>query len=77
MNSNLDMIVSALELLNALNATPTKPADHPALISVVQLEQLVSFSMQNCAGVERTFADTDVFDTITEVAASLHHNVRW
>ena len=75
-NANLDMIVSACELLIALNATPTEPADHPVLKSVVQLEQLVSFSMQKCAGVERTFSDPDLFDIITKISASLPHSVR-
>ena len=67
--------MSARELLNALNATPTEPVDHPSLNSVTQLEQFVSFSMQNCAGLERTFADIALFDTITNNAASLPHSV--
>lgn len=74
-NANLDMILSARELLQALKATPSKPFDHPHLTSIAELEQLVLYSMLHCAGLERTFTDGDLFKDIVEAASSLSHTV--
>ena len=75
MNSNLDLIVSAVDLLKALNATPSSPGDHASLSSIEDLEEVVSYSMQHCAGIERVFTDHEVFERIAEAAAQLPHVV--
>ena len=67
------MIVSATDLLLALNVEVTEPCDHSALNSVSELEQLVAFSMLHCAGVERTFTELSVFHNLTNIAATLSH----
>lgn len=74
-NTNLDMVVSAIDLLKALKLQSTAPQDHSALSSLVELEQLVAFSMYHCAGVERIFTNQTLFNSITTVAASLPHVV--
>ena len=69
------MVVSAVDLLKALNLPSTAPQDHPSLNSLEKLEQLVAFSMYHCAGVERPFDDHTLFSHITTVATSLSHIV--
>ena len=76
MNANLDMIVSAVDLLKALDMDITLPCDHSNLSSTTELEQLVAFSMLHCAGIERVFTHQSLFDTIVNIAASLPHVVR-
>lgn len=71
------MVVSAVDLLKALNAKSTLPRDHPSLNSIADLEQLVAFSMYHCAGVERFFSDRLLFSNITSVAALQPHTVRY
>ena len=75
MNSNLDLIVSAVDLLNMLNATPSLPRDHASLESIETLQEVVAYSMQHCAGIERVFTDHNVFDMIATTATSLPHIV--
>ena len=74
-NANLDVIVSAIDLLEALNVSHTLPKDHSSLNSITHLEQLVAFSMLHCAGMERTFADLKLFNNIISIAESLPHKV--
>ena len=74
-NANIDLIVPALSLLKALNVSHTAPSDHSSLNSVMQLEQLVSFSMLHCAGIERVFSDPELFTHIVQVAETLPHTV--
>lgn len=69
------MVVSAVDLLKALNLTSTTPQDHPSLNSLEKLEQLVAFSMYHCAGVERPFNNQALFNHITSIATSLSHVV--
>lgn len=67
------MIVTAIDLLTALNLEVTEPHDHSTLNSFSQLEQLVAFSMLHCAGVERTFTELSLFHNLTSLAATLSH----
>ncbi len=76
MNANLDMIVSAKDLLQALQVNPTKPVNHQTLSSVEDLEQVVSYSMLHCAAMERTFINADSFYNIVHVATALSHKVK-
>ena len=75
MNANIDMIVSAKSLLLALEASPSVAVDHDVLSSVADLEQLVAYSMTHCAGIERSFLDKDLFDSIVETGTSVAHKV--
>ena len=70
------MVVSAIDLLKALNLQSTIPEDHTVLSSLAELEQLVAFSMYHCAGVERIFINQTLFNSITTIAASVPHIVR-
>ncbi len=74
-NANLDLIVSATALLRALNVTPAPPSDHDSLSSLDHLQDVVANSMLHCAGVERFFADQDIFQQTVEAAARLPHTV--
>ena len=75
-NSNLDLIVSALDLLRALQVDPSSPRDHSTLSSLRDLEQLVGYSMQHCAGLERVFVDQALFLQIVEAGDKVEHAVR-
>lgn len=75
MNANLDVVVSAVELLEALEMNSTTPCDHPNLSSAAELEQVVGFSMLHCAGVERTFVHRYLFDGIVNTASTIPHSV--
>lgn len=75
-NANIDMVVSAIDLLEALNVSITSPKEHPYLNSLTELEQVVSFSMLHCAGMERVFLDQQLFIAITDVARSIPHEVK-
>lgn len=72
-NSNLDMIVSATELLQALNITPGASADHTSLDSLQDLQEIVSYSMQHCAGTERFFSNLEVFQQTVQAATTIPH----
>lgn len=69
------MIVSAVDILGALNVENTSPYDFSALTSLAELGQLVAFSMLHCAAVERVFTDQQLFSNITSVAVSIPHVV--
>ncbi len=75
MNSNLDLIVSALDMLVAMKVTPSPPSDHSSLATLTDLEQLLGYSMQHCAGLERVFADQALFLEMVEKAGSIKHTV--
>ena len=74
-NANLDLIISATVLLRALNITPGPPSDHAVLSNLAELQELVGYSMQHCAGIERFFSNQEVFQQTVQVAASLPHTV--
>ena len=74
-NSNLDLIVSAVHLLKVLNARESSPRDHASLSSVNDLQEVVAYSMQHCAGTERVFTDKELFQQIAESATQLPHVV--
>ena len=74
-NSNLDLIVSAIDLLKVLNVTVSHPRDHSSLSSTADLQELVAYSMEHCAGIERVFTDQKQFQTIVEAAKKLPHVV--
>ena len=76
-NSNLDLIVSATDLLKLLNAPVTHPRDHASLSTVAELQEVVAYSMVHCAGVERVFTDSNLFQIIAESAAQLPHVVSY
>ena len=75
-NSNLDLILSALDLLKYLNMSATPPNDHSAITSPSDLEQLVGYSMEHCAGIERVYSDLQGFNKIVETATKLPHVVK-
>ena len=76
-NSNLDLIVSAIDLLKLLNAPVTHPRDHASLGTITDLQEVVAYSMQHCAGIERVFTDSNLFQIIAESAAQLPHVVSY
>ncbi len=76
-NSNIDLIVSGLDLLEALKVVPSNPSDHAALNTLDDLEQLMSYSMMHCAGLERVFRDKQLFLTIVETAININHSVSY
>ena len=67
--------MSAVELLALLNATGSVPRDHASLSSIDDLQEVVAYSMQHCAGIERVFTDAKQFNIITQSAAQLSHVV--
>lgn len=75
-NGNLDLIVSAIDLLSALNVHPSAPNDHPSINNVSVLHEVVGYSMQHCAGVERVFTDQKQFLKTVDTAKQLQHTVR-
>ena len=75
MNSNLDLIVSATALFQALDLTPLPLADHHILTSLSDLQEVVAYSMQHCAGIERFFKDKQVFQQTVEAAKTVPHTV--
>ena len=76
-NSNLDLIVSAVDLLKYMNATASYPRDHASLTTMDDLQEVVAYSMQHCAGIERVFTDPELFQVITEAASLLPHVVSY
>ena len=69
------MVVSAVDLLKHLHLESTVPHDHSTLSSLLELEQLVAFSMYHCAAVERIFTNKTLFNMITATATSIPHIV--
>ena len=67
--------MSAVDLLKVLNATPSSPHDHASLESIVDLQEVVAYSMQHCAGIERVFTNSKVFEMIAKKASTLPHVV--
>lgn len=74
-NSNLDLIVSATDLLKALHVSPGAAMTHPHLSSLEDLQELVSYSMQHCAGTERFFTSQEVFEQTVQAAITVNHKV--
>ena len=75
-NANLDLIVSATPLLEALGLSPGQPVDHTHLVSAGDLQEQVSYSMLHCAGTERVFTSHAEFQRIVKAAHKLQHTVR-
>ena len=75
MNSNLDLIVSATNLLHSLNQPPVFPTDHAVLSSLLDLTEVVAYSMEHCAGVERFFSEREIFKKTVEAATTVEHTV--
>lgn len=76
LNADVDCIISAVELLKALKATPGRiGADHPTLYTIEELQQTVAYSMATCSGIERHFDDKKVFNEIVQVVNELKHEV--
>ena len=76
MNANLDLIVSATELLEALGLSPGEPIDHTHLGRVEELQEQVAYSMEHCAGTERVFSSSSEFQRVVNAAYQLPHTVR-
>lgn len=76
MNANLDLIVSATELLEALGLSPGQPVDHTHLGRVEELQEQVAYSMEHCAGTERVFSSSSEFQRVVNAAYQLPHTVR-
>ena len=49
--------------------------DHVSLSSIDDLQEVVAYSMQHCAGIERVFTDAKQFNSITQAATQLPHVV--
>lgn len=76
LNADLDYIISAVELLKALKATPGRiGADYPTLNTIEELQQTVAYSMATCSGIERHFDDKKLFKEIVQVVSELNHEV--
>jgi ADP-dependent glucokinase len=72
-NANLDLVVSATQLLEALGLSPGQPVDHTHLASAVDLQEQVAYSMLHCAGTERVFTSQAEFQKVVTAARSLPH----
>ena len=75
MNANLDLIVSATQLLETLGLSPGQPVDHTHLGTAEDLQEQVAYSMQHCAGTERVFSTSSEFQRIVNAAYQLPHTV--
>ena len=75
LNADLDYIVSATDLLNALKATPSRMNAHPIITNINELQETVAYSMVTCSGIERHFKDRDVFEQIVDATLQLKHEV--
>ena len=74
-NANLDLIVSATPLLEALGLSPGETADHTHLVSIEGLQEQVGYSMLHCAGTERVFTSKTEFQRVVTAAYQLPHTV--
>ena len=74
-NANLDLIVSATQLLEALGLSPGQPVDHTQLTSGRDLQEQVAYSMLHCAGTERVFTSEEEFKRIIRAAYQLPREV--
>ncbi|XP_077988544.1 ADP-dependent glucokinase-like [Glandiceps talaboti] len=70
-NGNVDLIVSATELLKALQVEPRKGTDHETLKSLQDLGETFAFYFEKGAAAERFFADKEVFLKVIEAANNL------
>ena len=68
--------MSATDLLKALQVSPGAAMTHPHLSSLEDLQELVSYSMQHCAGTERFFTSQEVFEQTMKAAITVNHKVR-
>ena len=80
MNADIDYIISAVDLLGALQgetntAKGVAPTNHQSLSNLKELFELVLYSMSTCSGIERYFEDKVVFDSIVRTASKLKHEV--
>ena len=73
----MDYIISAVELLKALEAplATDQMTAHPVISTINELQQTVAYSMATCSGIERHFSDAELFDKIVETASNLKHEV--
>ena len=74
-NANLDLIVSAIPLLETLGLLPGQPIDHTHLGTVEDLQEQVAYSMEHCAGTERVFSSQSEFERVVTAAYQLPHSV--
>ena len=74
-NANLDLIVSAIPLLETLGLLPGQPVDHTHLGTVEELQEQVAYSMEHCAGTERVFSSQSEFERVVTAAYQLPHSV--
>ena len=74
-NANLDLIVSAIPLLETLGLLPGQPVDHTHLGTVEDLQEQVAYSMEHCAGTERVFSSQSEFERVVTAAYQLPHSV--
>lgn len=77
MNADVDYIISAVQLLKALDA-PSRTdhmTTHPVIATIDELQQTVAYSMATCSGIERHFSNSKLFDEIVETASKLKHEV--
>lgn len=75
-NADVDFILSAVELLSALDASPGGMVDHSTVSSVRELQEIVAYSMATCSGVERPFSNKKLYDHIVQVSSNLTHEVQ-
>jgi hypothetical protein len=71
-NSNVDYIVSGVELLQALNVKPGDKANLNTLHSLDDLQQTFSHFFVKGAAAERSFMDNTVFKQIIDAAEKIH-----
>ena len=72
-NSNIDVIVSGTELLNALQVSPGKMKDHSTVNDVMELQEVFAYYFSKGRAAERPFTDQDTYEHIIRIAETLGH----
>ncbi|XP_013090269.2 ADP-dependent glucokinase-like isoform X1 [Biomphalaria glabrata] len=70
-NSNIDIIVSGVSLLKALNISPGNKKNNNVLSSFSELQETFSYYFARGSAAERTFADQVVYQKIIQAAETL------
>ena len=71
-NANVDVIVSAVDILHALGlAASGRSTDHNMVSSLKELDECFSHHFAKCAAAERFVASKELFDKLINAALAL------